>query len=498
MVAITVAVAGVIDVPNVWLHPEELKAVGNRRVAVLVVDDDENKRLAIRSVLAPLGFDIVEAESGSSALRSLLNQDFAVILLDVQMPIMGGFETAALIRLRQQSEMTPIIFITSLGADEITVDRYDQGAVDFLFAPVHPRELRAKVSFFVNLFVKADELAARARAVQASADKLRLLTEAAPIGIFQTDADNSYVYTNPHWSVISGVSAQGALGRSWADITSGIATVAGSRLDDIAGSRLDDIAGSRLDDSADSALDSTHRYEILVPGSLPRIVVVKATPLTTDDGIVSGWVGTLSDVTAEVRAEQVMAEAQVALEGVNVELAASARRDPLTGVGNRLALEEDLAGVEARATRYGHGYCLALIDIDHFKTFNDAYGHQAGDEGLRAVAAELKRQVRGGDSLYRYGGEEFLCLFPEQDREGALIALERIRAGVEQLAIVHTLNPFGVVTISCGVAVLDRDGTDSVRDVLREADQALYRAKQTGRNRVEMIHSSPTSIANAS
>ncbi|MGI8415977.1 MAG: response regulator [Nakamurella sp.] len=169
--------------------------------AVLIVDDNAAKRLALSAVLTPLGYTIVEANSGEAALRCLVAQDFAVILLDVRMPAMDGFETAALIRLRQQSEMTPIIFVTSHRVDEIWVEKYyKDGAVDFLFAPIQPAELRAKVSFFVDMFVKAELLADKAREVQASADQLRLLTDAAPIGIFQTDVDNNYLYTNPRWS----------------------------------------------------------------------------------------------------------------------------------------------------------------------------------------------------------------------------------------------------------------------------------------------------------
>ena len=157
-------------------------------VPILIVDDNASKRLALKSVLLPLGYDIVEADSGLAALRCLMVQDFAVILLDVQMPDMDGFETAALIRLRPQSEMTPIIFVTAFQSDEVkTSDRYAEGAVDFLFAPVPPDELRAKVSVFANLFLKAEELAARAREVQTRADRLDLLTDTAPIGIFQTD-----------------------------------------------------------------------------------------------------------------------------------------------------------------------------------------------------------------------------------------------------------------------------------------------------------------------
>ena len=105
---------------------------------------------------------------------------------------------------------------------------------------------------------------------------------------------------------------------------------------------------------------------------------------------------------------------QAELERLNEELMQVARRDPLTGLVNRRALEEDLEQLEARASRYGHRYCMALIDIDEFKSYNDTYGHQAGDKVLQAVANQLKTHTRGGDGVYRYGGEEFLCIFPEQ------------------------------------------------------------------------------------
>ncbi|HEX8508267.1 MAG TPA: response regulator, partial [Propionibacteriaceae bacterium] len=125
---------------------------------VLVVDNRPDKLLAIRATLAPLGCRIVEADSGIAALRCLMEEDFAVILLDVRMPGINGFETASLIRLRQRSEITPIIFITAHAADEIVTERYAQGAVDFLFTPFDPDEIRAKVSAFANLFMRAETL----------------------------------------------------------------------------------------------------------------------------------------------------------------------------------------------------------------------------------------------------------------------------------------------------------------------------------------------------
>src|ERR1700674_5294060 len=128
-------------------------------VSILIVDDDSTKRFALKTILAPLGEDVVEASSGADALRQLLRQEFAVLLLDVRMPMMDGFETAQLIRQRPRSELTPIIFVTALDQAETDMGRgYDLGAVDFVFAPVVPAILRAKVAVFVELYRAQQEL----------------------------------------------------------------------------------------------------------------------------------------------------------------------------------------------------------------------------------------------------------------------------------------------------------------------------------------------------
>src|SRR6266851_4285207 len=129
------------------------------KVDILVVDDDPTKRFALKAILAPLGQNLVEAASGTDALRQLLKQDFAVILLDVRMPGIDGFETAQLIRQRPRSELTPIIFVTALDEAETDMGRgYNLGAVDFVFAPVVPPIMRAKVSVFVELYRAQQEL----------------------------------------------------------------------------------------------------------------------------------------------------------------------------------------------------------------------------------------------------------------------------------------------------------------------------------------------------
>lgn len=173
--------------------------------------------------------------------------------------------------------------------------------------------------------------------------------------------------------------------------------------------------------------------------------------------------------------------------GLHARLANEARDDVLTGLGNRRRLDEDLATHIARAKRYGHRFALAIIDVDRFKRFNDLAGHLAGDGALRHVADVLRTTLRGGDSLYRYGGEEFAVLLPEQTAETALLAAERLRAQVEALA--HPHPDGGVLTISVGVAVAGSRYVDPV-ELFARADSALYRAKSDGRNRVA-LHAPP-------
>lgn len=256
-----------------------------RSAPVLIVDDDAAKRLALKAALGPLGLDVVEADSGQTALRRVMEQTFAVILLDVRMPEMDGFETAALIRTQRESEMTPIIFITAFASDEIGPEaRYVEGAVDFIFAPVPPAELRAKVSVFVNLFLQASALASAASDVQASADDLKVLVDASPIGIFRSDADGSFVYTNPRWSEISGFSSEEALGQKWEALVRS--------------------PGGSSEDLVTPVARVDRRSKLILRDGTERFVIETSEMMRDDLGGAAGWVGTLADVTAETLAEE--------------------------------------------------------------------------------------------------------------------------------------------------------------------------------------------------
>lgn len=171
------------------------------------------------------------------------------------------------------------------------------------------------------------------------------------------------------------------------------------------------------------------------------------------------------------------------------QLSALALTDSLTGLANRRAFDRDLDREWKRTLREGSQISLLLLDIDHFKKFNDRYGHQVGNDCLRAIAIVLRQAVRSTDVAARYGGEEIAVVLPSTDTEGAVALAEKIRAAIEALKLTHEGNPEGGgrVTASVGVATaLARHGGTMrmPESLLLAADNALYKAKHGGRNRI--------------
>lgn len=191
-----------------------------------------------------------------------------------------------------------------------------------------------------------------------------------------------------------------------------------------------------------------------------------------------------------VTAQRTLTEKNKALERHSEQSFRVARTDPLTLVANRLRLNEDLEAYASNAVRYGHKYSAAICDVDAFKAYNDRYGHLSGDVALQQIAGALRDAVRSGDTVYRYGGEEFVIILPEQSAKDAAHAMDRIRTAVEALGIAHPdESPSGVLTISAGVAELQGGDWE---DWLARADAALYEAKAGGRNCVRIARVSPT------
>jgi len=221
----------------------------------------------------------------------------------------------------------------------------------------------------------------------------------------------------------------------------------------------------------------------------------------------SRMTGTVQDISERRRAEEQLERYRAALE-------AQVRIDPLTRLANRLALDERMGQEWARARRAGLPLALLMVDVDHFKAFNDHFGHIAGDRCLQQLAQAMAASAgRASDMVARYGGEEFAVLLPGNDMAQALAVAERLRAAVRALAIDHAPGCGPAVTLSFGVACAHpqelqdaaRDGVDAALVLFQQADAALYRAKQLGRDRAvaygpdcgQALHGAPALAAGA-
>ena len=210
---------------------------------------------------------------------------------------------------------------------------------------------------------------------------------------------------------------------------------------------------------------------------MPRVgtelyLAIDAGPIYDAEGQLLAVVETLRDMTSHKKAQ--------------LELERLANHDGLTGIFNRRCFDERLHNEWSRASREKQPLSLIMIDVDHFKRFNDTYGHQAGDECLKKVAAVLEKQTyRPSDMAARYGGEEFAMILPAIDEEGASVVAHRIRDEIAALGIPHSGSDLmGLVTVSVGVATVRPVQGGKVDELVRLADEALYAAKGAGRHRV--------------
>lgn len=272
-----------------------------RKVNILLVDDKLENLLALEAILEKLGENLVRATSGEEALRCLLHQDFAVILLDVQMPGMDGFETATLIRNRGRSRHTPIIFLTAFStSDQMLFKGYALGAVDYLLKPLDPNILTSKVTVFVELFKKTEaikqqtaQLVAVNTELRQSEERFRSLSTCSPVGIFETDTEGNCKYTNPRYQAICGLKAADSLEKKWLE------SVHPEDKERAIASWSAYICEGR-EYSEEFRFQAAH-------GNI-RWVQVRSSPMLSSQGDLLGYVGTLEDITERKQAEEVRAQ----------------------------------------------------------------------------------------------------------------------------------------------------------------------------------------------
>lgn len=283
---------------------------------ILLVDDHPENLMVLEELLQKPGQNLVKANSGEEALRCLLHQDFAVILLDVQMPGMDGFETANLIRQRQRSRTTPIIFVTAFSTNDSFVFKgYSLGAVDYLLKPIEPTILTSKVSVFVDLFRKTEEikrqtaqLAAINTELRKSEERFRCLSACSPVGIFLLNVEGQCVYTNPRCQAICGFTLEESLGEGWMQFL-----------------HPEDREQAIVDwkSTVHERQEFSAEYRFQLKDNTLRWSYVRSSPMYSDNGELIGHVGTVEDMTArreaEAMREQIMREqsARQQAEAVN-------------------------------------------------------------------------------------------------------------------------------------------------------------------------------------
>jgi diguanylate cyclase (GGDEF)-like protein/PAS domain S-box-containing protein len=431
-----------------------------RSPAVLVVNDREGQRVAIRAILDSLGVVVVEADSGEAALRAVLRQTFALILMDVLMPIMDGYETAKLIRQRLESSRTPIIFVTAHAREDTeTLTAYASGAVDFIFTPVVPAVLRAKVSVFVDLFVQAQEL-------QRSLESITTLNAAVRDGEASTQVvlDNvaDGIVTLSEGGVIESFnrSAQALFGYREEDVIGQPLTlmIAPARRGEFCG--LTTAARGRLPESG-AKNRPTETLGCRQDGS--------TFPMELEHGEMK-----LGDRSLTLAFVRDISERKAYTEGLEHQ----ALHDGLTGLANRTLFGEHLLQSVASAKRNDESRAVLVMDLDGFKQVNDRLGHEHGDTVLKQVGERLVAALRQNDIIARLGGDEFGILPGGATDLAAAAAVawkiqQTCMPGFEvRDEVVH-------VSASVGIAVFPDHGKTTA-ELLRRADAAMYVAKRTG------------------
>ncbi len=447
---------------------------------ILVVDDISANVKLLEARLTAEYFDVQTATSGPDALDRLERIPFDIVLLDVMMPGMDGFEVCRRIKANPRTTFIPVIMVTALDQAADRVKGLEAGADDFLTKPVSDVQLITRVKSLVRLKLLADELHLRSTQGRIGMDERISL---ADIGrgepgriLIVDDRPSSYekirtvlahdntveLETNPQEALFR--AAEGDF-----DLT-------------IVNISLTDYDALRLCSQLRS-LERTRAMPILLvtePEDGARLL--RGLDLGVNDYLVRPI--DRQELQARVRTQIRRKRYSDKLRD-NVQLTMEmAVMDGLTGLHNRRYLDSQLTTLVTHAVQRSKELALLIVDIDFFKKVNDTYGHDAGDDVLREFAKRVRKNVRGIDLACRYGGEEFVIVMPDTDADVAGVVAERLRQRVagEPFPIAGGTRQLNV-TISIGLASLDAV-TDTPDAIIKRADTALYQAKRDGRNRV--------------
>lgn len=447
---------------------------------VLIVDDIPTNVRLLEARLSAEYYEVVSASSGPQALEIMQAQDVDIVLLDVMMPEMDGFEVCRRIKANPRTQHVPVVMITALDQPSDRVNGLNAGADDFLTKPVDDVQLMARVKSLARLKSLTDELRARAMTGQQIAieDAMRAMDKINTVGgsILIVDTDQRHAerlqnYLTPEHDV--DILTQPA---------DAVFQVTGERYElALVAMSLTDFDPLRVCSQIRTLEHTRNLPIILIADETDKPRVVRALDLGVND-FISRPVER-NELAARVRTQIRRQRYAMELRESVSNTMALAITDDMTGLYNRRYFDRHLGMMLNRAQVQERDMALMILDIDHFKSVNDSYGHDVGDAVLREFATRLKRNIRGVDLACRFGGEEFVVLMPDTDIVQAELVAERVRQSIsERVFEVNAGRPLAV-TVSAGVTLNESDA-DTPETLIKRADVALYRAKREGRNRV--------------
>ena len=446
---------------------------------VLVVDDILSNVKLLEAKLAAEYFEVITANNGEQALARIASDDPDIVLLDVMMPGMDGFEVCRRIKSNAKTTHIPIVMVTALDQPSDRVTGLDAGADDFLTKPVDDMALFARVRSLVRLKMMTDELRMREETGQSMG-----LTDASET-MFDPDPTGRILIVEDRPESVAWFRAALEAKNKVADIATFDEALVSAR-----GGDFDLIVVSLGIRAFDGLRLCSHLRSLAEIRNTPILVLVsegenRKLAQALDMGVNDYLMRPVdrNELMARVKtqlrkkryADKLRHNMQLSLE--------MAITDQLTGLHNRRYMARHLDTLMKNASD-AKPISFLIMDIDYFKAVNDTYGHDVGDEVLREFASRVAANVRGIDLACRYGGEEFVVVMPDTDAGFAYTVAERLRQSIELTPFPISRAPHKInVTASIGIASSSGTGDDSDK-LLHRADQALYRAKREGRNRV--------------
>ncbi len=446
---------------------------------VLVVDDIPANVKLLEAKLTAEYFDVSTAFNGREALDAATTEKPDIILLDVMMPEMDGFEVCRRLKSMPETQHVPVIMVTALDQPADRVTGLEAGADDFLTKPVDDIALMARVRSLVRLKLMTDELRMR----ETTSNQLGLMDETEAMQRAGAAMGRVLVVEDRETSARRVADSLREHNRVTieSDAREALVRVSGEDYDLVVVSlSLERSDGLRFCSHlrSEERTRNTPILAIVENGDTSRLV--RALDMGVNDYLMRPV--DRNELTARVRTQLKRKRYQDMLRQ-NLQLSLEmAITDPLTNLYNRRYMESHLGTLVQRAADRGKEISLLILDIDFFKSVNDTHGHDVGDDVLREFGDRLARNVRGIDLACRFGGEEFVVVMPDTDVAFANTVAERLRKEIAD-------RPFKVgqgsldITASIGVTSL-QGPQESVDEFLKRADQALYRAKREGRNRV--------------